>query len=311
MTILEVRDLRKSFGSQQAVNGASFSVQEGEIYGLLGPNGAGKSTTLSLVCGLLKANGGSISVGGWDVAREGMKARELIGIVPQEPALYGMLSATENLRFWATINGVAPDRMNEAINEMLTVVDLQRRAHGKVSTFSGGMKRRLNIAAGLIHHPRLLIMDEPTVGIDPQSRNHILETVRSLKDRGITVVYTSHYVEEVEYLCDRVAIMDGGRIIAEGTLPELLQQGSEFEELTIHLNDLSEEIEASVATLPGVERASSSDGQLRITTSSAEKMLPLAVQAVAGHGSIVSEVQIQKPNLEGLFLNLTGRALRD
>ena len=311
MTILEVKDLKKSFGSQKAVNGASFCVQEGEIYGLLGPNGAGKSTTLSLLCGLLKADGGSISVGGWDVAREGMKAREMIGIVPQEPALYVMLSARENLRFWGTINGVSPDRLNEAIANVLNVVGLQDRADGKVSTFSGGMTRRLNIAAGLIHNPQLLMMDEPTVGIDPQSRNHILETVKNLRHRGITVVYTSHYVEEVEYLCDRVAIMDGGRIIAEGTLPELLHQGSEFEELTIHLNDVSEEMEASVANLPGVERSFSADGQLCITTHSAEKILPLAVQAVTGHGCVVSEVKIRKPSLEGLFLNLTGRVLRD
>ena len=311
MAILEVKDLKKAFGSRQAVNGASFSVREGEIFGLLGPNGAGKSTTLSLVCGLLKANAGKIVVDGWDIAKDGVKAKNLIGIVPQEPALYPMLSAKANLRFWGTINGLTSDELEKAVNDVLKVVGLEDRAEGKISKFSGGMKRRLNIAAGLIHNPRLLIMDEPTVGIDPQSRNHILETVKNLRKRDITVIYTSHYVEEVEYLCDRVAIMDNGQIISEGTLSELLQQGSEYQELTIKLNSFSENIQSSIQTLPGVEKTFSLDEKLKIITSNAEKILPMAFETIVGHGGIVSEIKIHKPNLESLFLKLTGKALRN
>ncbi|UNC92221.1 ABC transporter ATP-binding protein [Candidatus Contubernalis alkaliaceticus] len=311
MALLEVKDLKKAFGSRQAVNGASFSVQEGEIFGLLGPNGAGKSTTLSLICGLLKANSGKIMVDNWDVAKDGAKAKKLIGIVPQEPALYPMLSAKANLGFWGTINGLTSNELEKAIDEVLKVVGLEDRADGKISKYSGGMKRRLNIAAGLIHSPRLLIMDEPTVGIDPQSRNHILETVKHLRERDITVIYTSHYVEEVEYLCDRVAIMDNGQIISEGTLAELLKRGSEYQELTINMNSFSEEIQNTIQTLPGVEKAFSLNEKLKIITSNAEKILPLAFETIVGHGGIVSEIKIHKPNLESLFLKLTGKALRD
>ena len=311
MTLLEVKGLKKAFGSRQAVNGVSFSVEEGEVFGLLGPNGAGKSTTLSLVCGLLKANAGKITVGGFDIVKEATKAKKLIGIVPQEPAIYPMLSAKANLRFWGTINGIPADKLEKAVNDVLKVVGLEDRATGKVSNYSGGMKRRLNIAAGLIHKPKLLIMDEPTVGIDPQSRNHILETVKNLRLKDITVIYTSHYVEEVEYLCDRVAIMDNGQIITEGTLPELLQQGDEFQELTINLNSFSQDIQDSIQTLPGVEKAFSLKEKLNIITSNAEQVLPLAFETIVGHGGMVSEIKIHKPNLESLFLKLTGKALRD
>ena len=208
MTILEVEGIIKSFGSRKAVNDVSFSVQEGEVFGLLGPNGAGKSTTLSIICGLLKVGSGNVTIDGWNISKNGSKAKKLIGIVPQEPALYPQISAEANLRFWGTINGLPSKELEAAVKDVLAVVGLENRAKGRVSKFSGGMKRRLNIAAGLIHSPRLIIMDEPTVGIDPQSRNHILETVKGLKEKGITVIYTSHYVEEVEALCDRVAIMD-------------------------------------------------------------------------------------------------------
>lgn len=309
--ILEVRELKKAYGSHLAVDGVSFAVKEGEVFGLLGPNGAGKSTTLSIVCGLLKASSGKVTVGGKEMAKKGLEAKKLIGIVPQEPALYPQLSAKANLRFWGTINGVESARLDEAVNNVLDVVGLQDRAHGRVSSFSGGMKRRLNIAAGLIHNPRLVIMDEPTVGIDPQSRNHILETVKSLREKDITVIYTSHYVEEVEYLCDRVAIMDKGKIISEGTIPELLQQGSQYEELTINLSSCTEEIQTSIHTLPGVEKAFCLNEKLKLFTASAEQVLPLAFETIVGKGGVVSEIKIHKPNLESLFLKLTGKALRD
>lgn len=311
MSLLEVKGLKKSYGSREAVKDVGFTVKKGEVFGLLGPNGAGKSTTLSMVCGLLKPNGGKALVGGWDIGRDGARAKSLIGIVPQEPALYPTLSAKANLRFWGTINGIPSRDLDRAVSDSLKMVGLEERGEGKISKFSGGMKRRLNIAAGLIHNPRLIIMDEPTVGIDPQSRNHILETVKKLKEQGIAVIYTSHYVEEVEYLCDRVAIMDKGEIIAEGTLPELLKQGSEFQELSIDLKSWTDDIQECIETLPGVHKAFSLNEKLNIITANAEKVLPLAFETIVGHGAVVSEIKIHKPNLESLFLKLTGKALRD
>lgn len=309
--LLEVTDLKKAFGSRQAVNGVSFAVGEGDVFGLLGPNGAGKSTTLSMICGMLKANGGSVSVSGHDMAGNGAAAKKLIGIVPQEPALYTQLSARANLRFWGRINGLGGRELDKAVDDMLDLVGLEDRAGGRIGKFSGGMKRRLNIAAGLLHNPKLLIMDEPTVGIDPQSRNHILETVKNLKHKGITVIYTSHYVEEVEALCNRVAIMDSGKIIAEGSVAELQKQGGQFQELNIDLNDCPEKIQAAVKTLPGVEEVFLVNRKLKIVTVNAEQILPLALETITGQGVAVGEIKIHKPNLESLFLKLTGKALRD
>lgn len=253
MTVLEVTNLHKFFGSRQAVGGVSFSIQKGEVFGLLGPNGAGKSTTISLITGLLKPTNGSIIVGGWDMSNKAAQAKSLIGIVPQEPALYPQVSAKENLRFWGTLNGVNSAELDNKVSQALKVVGLEDRANEAIGKFSGGMKRRLNIAAGLIHNPKLLIMDEPTVGVDPQSRNHILETVRKLKQQGTTIIYTSHYVEEVESLCDRVAIMDHGKIISTGTVPELLSQAGENQELVISLNCLAEIAVNYIQALPGVK----------------------------------------------------------
>ncbi len=311
MMLLEVNGLKKAFGSRKAVDGASFTVRRGEVFGLLGPNGAGKSTTISLICGVLKANSGEVVVDGFHVDIDGANAKRLIGIVPQEPALYPTLSAKANLRFWGTVNGVPADELEDAVNHVLQVVGLADRADEKVAKYSGGMKRRLNIAAGLIHSPKLLIMDEPTVGIDPQSRNHILETVKTLKDKDITVIYTSHYVEEVEYLCDRVAIMDDGKIITEGTIPELLEQGNQFQELTIRVDAIPDGIEKVIQALPHVEEFSVQNEQLKILTSNAEKVLPSAFAEIIALGATVSEIKIEKPNLESLFLTLTGKALRD
>ncbi len=309
--LLEVKDLKKSFGSRQAVDGISFEVEEGDVFGLLGPNGAGKSTTLSMICGLLKANSGSVTVGGYDIAAESMAAKKLIGIVPQEPALYTQLSAKANLRFWGRINGLRGKELNRAVDEVLDLVGLTDRASGRIGKFSGGMKRRLNIAAGLIHSPKLLIMDEPTVGIDPQSRNHILETVKNLKQKGITVIYTSHYVEEVEALCNQVAIMDNGTIIAEGSLAELQKKGGQFQELNIDLNSYPEKAQSAIQMLPGVEETFLIDQKLKIVTPNAEQILPLALEAISRQGVTIGEIKIHKPNLESLFLKLTGKALRD
>lgn len=311
MALLEVKNLKKAYGQRQAVKGASFTVNEGEVFGLLGPNGAGKSTTLSIICGILKADSGEVIVDGWNIDKNSRQAKNIIGIVPQEPALYPTLSAKANLLFWGTINGVEKNDLNTAVDDALKLVGLKDRANERINKFSGGMKRRLNIAAGLIHQPKLIIMDEPTVGIDPQSRNHILETVKNLTQKKITVIYTSHYVEEVEYLCNRVAIMDNGLIITEGTLAELLKKGAEFQELSITVNNFSENIQDALSSLSGVEKVFSNNGQLDIITSQAEQLLPQAFATILNTGAVVSEIKIRKPNLEGLFLKLTGKALRD
>jgi ABC-2 type transport system ATP-binding protein len=309
--MLEVNDLKKTFGSHVAVNGVGFALTKGEVYGLLGPNGAGKSTTMAMICGLLKPDSGTIRIRGEDVRKKGRSAQQYLGIVPQETALYTNLSAEENLRFWAVLNGVPQKEVKGAVEHVLQLVGLAERKKGKVAKFSGGMKRRLNIAAGLIHQPELLIMDEPTVGIDPQSRHHILETVRRLKEDGMTVLYTSHYVEEVEYLCDRVGIMDNGSMIAEGSVGQLLAQGPRHQELTMTLDSISSEMEASVRALPGVEKAVPMERVLNIVTQNAEQILPMAFETIIRLGGSVTEIKIQKPNLESLFLSLTGKALRD
>ncbi|MDP3487762.1 MAG: ABC transporter ATP-binding protein, partial [Bacillota bacterium] len=255
MAMLQVSHLEKSFGKRRAVDDLSFTVREGEVFGLLGPNGAGKSTTLSLISGLQRPNKGSVSVGGLNVGEDSLRAKALIGVVPQEPAIYPQLSARANLKFWGELNGLSKKELDNAVERALTIVGLTDRASERSSKLSGGMKRRLNIAAGLIHSPKLLIMDEPTVGVDPQSRHHVLETVKALKAQGTTIIYTSHYVEEVEQLCDRVAIMDHGRLLSIGTLPELLGQAGEYQELIITLRTTPEAILPAIKALPWVHDA--------------------------------------------------------
>lgn len=309
--MLEIKNVSKAFGRRQAVDDVSLSIREGEIFGVLGPNGAGKSTTISLISGLRKTDSGSIKINGYEISKNPAEAKRLIGVVPQEIALYQTLSASANLRFWGEMNNLSGKELQQAVKRVLDMVGLSERADEKVSKFSGGMKRRLNIAAGMIHNPRLLILDEPTVGIDPQSRNHILETIKRLKDGNTTIIYTSHYVEEVEYLCDRVAIMDKGRIIKSGSVEQLLSQGDEFQELIIRMNSFSDNIFDSLRALPGVTRTIAADEALSIITANAEKVLPLAFAEIIGQGASISEIKINKPNLESLFLKLTGRALRD
>lgn len=225
--MLQVRELVKRFGEHEAVSGISFDIAKGECFGLLGPNGAGKSTCIAMICGLLRPTAGEVSVGGFIVQKEPQAAKRLMGVVPQEIALYPTLSARENLRFWGLLYGLSGKTLQLRIDEALEIVGLTDRQSDRISTFSGGMKRRINIAAALMHHPELLIMDEPTVGIDPQSRNHILETVKRLNtERAMTVLYTSHYMAEVEFLCQRLAIIDHGRLLAAGALDEIRRLAS-------------------------------------------------------------------------------------
>lgn len=311
MAMLEVSHLEKNFGKRKAVDDLSFSVRTGEVFGLLGPNGAGKSTTLSLISGLQRPNKGGVTILGINMAEDSLRAKALIGVVPQEPAIYPQLSARANLRFWGELNGLSKKALDNAVERALSIVGLEDRATERSSKLSGGMKRRLNIAAGLIHSPKLLIMDEPTVGVDPQSRHHILATVKNLKNEGTTIIYTSHYVEEVQQLCDRVAIMDHGRMLSVGTLPELLGQAGEYQELVITLRTSPAEVLPTLKAAPWVHDCLVTNEVLTILTPNAEQALPRIFEILVDNNLQITEIKIKKPSLESLFLKLTGRGLRD
>lgn len=310
--MLLVKDVVKRFGDKEVVQGISLEVQKGESFGLLGPNGAGKSTTISMIAGLIAPTSGEITVGGVDVARNPQAAKALMGIVPQDIALYPTLSARENLNFWGAMYGLAGKELGLRVDEALEIVTLTDRQKERIETFSGGMKRRINIAASLLHRPQLLIMDEPTVGIDPQSRNNILETVKHLnQERQMTVVYTSHYMEEVQYLCQRVAIVDHGKVIAKGSLDEVRQLIGSHATVRLKVSEVAEPLVAAVGAVPGVEQVRGEEQSLVVVVQDTADCLPGLLGAVAGTGKRVLGLEIEEPNLEAVFLHLTGRTLRD
>lgn len=309
--ILEVSGLSKSFGKLVAVSDVSFRVTEGESFGLLGPNGAGKSTTISMLFGLLNPDTGSILVSGQTMQANPIAVKRCLGYVPQEIALYPELTAQENLAFWGRLYGLSGSKLQARIAEVLEVVGLSERARGKVGTFSGGMKRRINIAAALLHEPRLLIMDEPTVGIDPQSRNHILETVKQLNQQGMSIIYTSHYMEEVEYLCSRIGIIDHGQIIALGTVAELRRIVGEDSEIILTVQGLAPDALAQLAELPQVRSARLQGDDLVVVSPQPALALGGISTLLAEQGISMRSIKVNEPNLESVFLHLTGRALRD
>ena len=310
--MLHVRNLVKRFGQNEAVRGLSFSVEKGESFGLLGPNGAGKSTTISMVCGLLTPTGGEIEVGGIDTRRDLMAVKRLMGVVPQDVALNPTLTARENLRFWGQMYGLYGAALAKRVAEVLEIVSLTDRQKDRIDTYSGGMKRRINIAASLLHRPQLLIMDEPTVGIDPQSRNHILETVRRLNtDLAITVVYTSHYMEEVEYLCHRVGIIDHGSLIALGSLDEVRRLAGSGATIRLKTASPDESLVAAVSAVPGVSQVRLQEGAIVALVGEVAETLAPILTAISTGGKRILGVEVEEPNLESVFLRLTGRALRD
>ena len=328
--ILTAKDLHKKFGDFEAVKGISFSVLRGEIFSLLGPNGAGKTTTINMLSCLLPPTSGTAEIAGHAIPGDTLAVRRAIGVVPQEIALYDSLSARQNLEFWGRLYDMRGQELTQRIDEVLDQVGLADRAKDKIKTFSGGMKRRINIAAGLLHKPQLLFMDEPTVGIDPQSRRRILDMVRELRDGGMTVLYTTHYMEEAEELSDRVGIIDQGRLIALGTQAELTRVVGEQETLRLHLAEeagvalagvngtagapATMSADGSVALfsgLPGVLRASAVDHQIVVSVADAGAALPAVVGRANTAGLHVRSVDIEQPNLEAVFLHLTGRGLRD
>lgn len=311
--MLQAENIKKAYGKKTIVKGISFSLQKGESFGLLGPNGAGKSTTISMISGLVPLDSGHITVGGYVIGKETAKAKQKIGVVPQEIALYPTLTAIENLMFWGKMYGLTHGEAKKRSAEILEYVGLTERAKDKIETFSGGMKRRINIGAALLHKPELLIMDEPTVGIDPQSRNHILETVKQLNETGMTVIYTSHYMEEVEYLCDRIGIIDQGEMIAIGTKSDLCSRlgGDTIIQLTV--SGIDEAFLFAIRSLAHVNDVTVHESELKIDISAGhhEKVVTSLLAEAAAHHTNLLSLQVQEPNLERLFLNLTGRTLRD
>ena len=309
--VFRVEGLVKRYGDLRAVDGVSFEVRKGELYGLLGPNGAGKTTTMSILSGLLEPDEGRVFFDGVELASDPIRVKAQLGVVPQETALYDSLSARENLSFWAGLYGLAGAERDRAVDRVLDQVGLTGRAKDQVRTYSGGMKRRLNLALGLVHGPRAVLMDEPTVGIDPQARANILEAVRAVAAAGTTVVYTTHYLEEAETLCDRVAIIDHGRILAEGTVDELKRRVGEKEILTVSGGFEVEEARAKLAALPGVQVVAAAPGKIVLSVAGAGKAALDALAGVLASGLDLDGVEIQPPSLNSVFLDLTGRELRD
>lgn len=311
--ILEVKDLVKNYGELTAVKGISFDIKEGEIFSLLGPNGAGKTTTISMLSTLFTPTSGDATIGGHSIIHNPMAVRNLIGVVPQELALYEDLSAKENLAFWGQMYGLSGKELTVRIDEVLSQIGLADRARQHVKTYSGGMKRRVNIGVGLLHKPKLLFMDEPTVGIDPQSRRAILDSVKELNRQGMTVLYTTHYMEEAEELSNRVGIIDHGSLIAIGTQDELTRQVGEMQTLILHIdeNEEPERLAGAIRSVKGVIRADVTDHTVSVIVPHAGEALAPAVGKANELGVKIRSVDIREPNLEAVFLHLTGRALRD
>jgi ABC-2 type transport system ATP-binding protein len=309
--VLEARGLRKAFKDLVAVKDVSFHIAEGETYGLLGPNGAGKTTTISMVCGLLESDAGEVQVDGREITTRSTDAKAAIGYVPQDIAIYPDLTARENLVFFGSLYGMAGKELAARVDEVLETIGLRERAKDRSAEFSGGMKRRLNIGIGLLHKPRLLMLDEPTVGVDPQSRNAILESVEQLSAEGMAVLYTTHYMEEAERLCDRVAIIDEGEIKAEGTRSELVRLVGERDKVRLGASGNLAGALAALQAVPGVESTSTGEERIDLIVEGADRALPLLLQAAAGAGLSVHSVEVEEPNLEAVFLHLTGKALRD
>lgn len=311
--MLQVNRVRKSFGKKEVVKGVTFSVEDGESFGLLGPNGAGKSTAISMICGLLPYDEGEITVGGYSVKKHPLEIKRKIGVVPQDIALYPTMTAKDNLLFWGKMYGLSGREVRKRADEVLDFVGLHDRAKDKIETFSGGMKRRINIGAALMHKPELLIMDEPTVGIDPQSRNHILETVKELNREGMTIIYTSHYMEEVEFLCKRIGIIDHGDVIAVGSKEDLCNRLSGGTVVKMEVNVFHQSLIDVLSSLEITDKVIGNEEEksLEIFVSSGREALGELVTAAVKNNVEVSSIQVQEPNLESLFLQLTGRSLRD
>ncbi len=308
--MLSCHGLTKRFGGRVTVDDVGFSVGAGEIYGLLGPNGAGKTTTMKMVCGLLAPDAGSITIAGRPAIGD-VAVRALVGYVPQDVALYPDLTARENLEFLGRLYRLDRRTLAERVAEALELTDLTDRKDDRTDSYSGGMKRRLNIAAGLVNHPKLLVLDEPTVGVDPQSRHAILERVRSFARDGLAVVYTTHYMEEADRVCDRVGIIDRGRLVAEGTRRELVAQLGAHDSIALGASGDLDRLAAVCLSVRGVSEAAAADHAVQLVTEDGRGVLPSVLEAADRAGFAVTTVDVTEPDLEAVFLHLTGTALRE
>lgn len=307
--MIQVSHLSKSFESIQAVKDISFSIKKGEVFGLLGPNGAGKSTTINMMSTILKSDEGSIFIDKNDLNENPNVCKQLIGVVPQEISLYDEFTAYDNLLFWGSLYQIPLKELKERITNILELIGLTDRKDDLIKTYSGGMKRRINIASALLHDPKILFMDEPTVGVDPQSRNRIFEIVETLNKEGMTIVYTTHYMEEVERLCNRIAIIDAGEIIAQGTQAELQKQSDVVEKIEITFETVSENQLKELQKLLQLEMVQ--DEQKVIIACDVNKDLSNIITVCNNSGLKIEDLELKKVNLEAIFLNLTGKQLRD
>jgi ABC-2 type transport system ATP-binding protein len=307
--IIEVKDLTKRFGSLVAVDALSFMVERGEVFGLLGPNGAGKTTTLSMLSTILKITSGTAIVNGFDVAKQPSEVRRSIGIVFQEPSIDDRLTGRENLEMHANLYAVSGSEKEERIKEVLKLVELEDRADSLMRTYSGGMRRRLEIARGLIHHPKVLFLDEPTLGLDPQTRDHIWNYIMELSKReNITMVLTTHYMEEADRLCDRIAIVDYGKIIALDE-PKRLKEGLEGDIITVKTG-MVEELAHKLKEMNSVKGVSEQEDELKLIVKDGEKFVPRVVEIAANSGIHIESMSIHEPTLEDVFMHYTGREIR-
>ncbi len=312
--LLEVNQVVKNYGDKQILKEISFKVEKGDSFGLLGPNGAGKSTLISIITGLYQPTDGHVLIEGYDMNGQQKKAQQMIGIVPQEIALYLNMTAKENLTFWGRMYGLKGKLLKKRVGETLQLIGLEERANDKVKFFSGGMKRRVNIGCAILHKPKILIMDEPTVGIDPQSRNHILETVKRLNQDGMTIVYTSHYMEEVEYLCDKIGIIDQGSLVALGTIAELSKLVEEQREVILTIKNNKADIEKVSKYIQ--ESYPSKDFNVEgqkfiIVDQKPQEFISKLIQILTDMKVEIISAEVVEPNLENVFLYLTGKKLRD
>ena len=309
--MLEVQGLTKSYGKLVAIAGVSFRADHGETVGLLGPNGAGKTTTVSIIAGLLSPDSGEVLIEGKRVQSDTDPVKRKIGLVPQDMALYDQLTARDNLTFFAALYSLAGTKAKKSIDDALNLVALSDRAADKVGTFSGGMKRRLNLAAALLHDPQILLLDEPTVGVDPQSRNAIFENLETLKKRGKTLIYTTHYMEEAERLCDRIVIIDHGKVIADDTLQGLHKLLPVANVVAVELDRADGFKPEPMLMLPEVKSAEFVQGALRVGVHDLSRGAPVVLRWLAENGHSYHHVSSEQPDLETVFLTLTGRSLRD
>ncbi|EEM17923.1 Multidrug ABC transporter, ATP-binding protein [Bacillus pseudomycoides DSM 12442] len=311
MNVLEIKNLTKKFGDFIAVDNMSLAIKEGEIFGFLGSNGAGKSTTINMIAGLLRSNEGEISILGKNTKKHNRFAKMNIGIVPQDIAIYEELTTYENVKFFAGLYGLRGAELKARVEEALQFVGLSDKHKSYPKNFSGGMKRRLNIACAIAHHPKLIIMDEPTVGIDPQSRNYILQSVRKLNEMGSTIIYTSHYMEEVEEICTKIAIVDHGKVIAEGTKEQLKAIITDTKDIWIEVKSVENLEVAKLKEINGVKAVQIEENVIKVHSDAGLNNLNKIIQHFINHDIEIRSLEEQAPNLETVFLTLTGRNLRD